>query len=512
MATPTPTKQIRWARPRVDWTDEIRELVTELYQRQNRPLKEVARIMHVEYGFNATETMYKKRIKQWGLWKNVRHSNSTTASRNESAAGTAGNEQHKVVVRARQPYNTQIRARPLERWEIQPGDVVELPTFSQLQRGSVSSAGIQPRPNVGPSTLKAPDAVRLPEETMHMLREYVARGFQTGAWRIEEDWSRNEEWRFDGAGSRAKIGKWAGLAEAGIQLLNHQRTKKAFRVFHVLFSKYRSLLRDRRLFANLFPLTLTAIVNLTHHHPELGKSLARHVHQLCVIIKPSHFPLHDRLMKQLSLMDPETTCMAARHLSDFYMDELESYSSSNHPLITNMGSMMPNLAFHDLKNSQIFIDRAEHLLSRLKSRGEGHSYASRYIKGIFAWLHFHRGEVDRAWKLTAEVLSRPFTAEETEAARNGDHMRFEAACHQLRIHIATMRGDREECLRLVPLAVRHFVDSFGWTSVLTVHSHTELSRQIEEIHGEKAIAQQMRDEMQAGIEAYCRNEMREDDA
>ncbi|KAK8087137.1 hypothetical protein PG994_002111 [Apiospora phragmitis] len=507
-----PTKQIRWARPRLDWTDEVRERITELYQRQNRPLKEVVRIMQVEHGFSATETMYKKRFKQWGLWKNLRHSDTTTASRDEGAADNTVGGRRDVVIRARQPHDIRVCAHSTDRRKIQAGKVVELPHFAQPRHGSVSSVDIWPHSKVDPTTLKAPDAVRLPEESMHILRDYIARGFQTGAWRIKEEWLQDEEWRFDGAGSRTKIGNWAGLAEAGIQLLNQHLTKEAFQVFDVLFSKYRLLLRDKRLFANLFPLTLTVIVNLTHHHPELGRSLAKHIHQLCAIIKPMHFPLHGRLMKQLCLMDSETACLAARHLSDFYMDELESYSGPSQPMITNMCSMTPNLAVHDMGNPQIFIERAEYLLARLKSRGEEHSYAARYVKGIFAWLHFHTGEVERAWKLTAEVMSQPFTVEETEAARDGDRMRFEAACHHLRLHIATKRGEQEECLRLIPLAARHFVNSFGWTSILTVQSHSELSRQLEDIGGGELLAQQMRNEMQAGIEAYCRAEMREDDA
>ncbi|KAK7948106.1 uncharacterized protein PG986_008992 [Apiospora aurea] len=507
-----PTTQIRWARPRVDWTDEVRELITELYQRQNRPLKEVVRIMQVEHGFSATETMYKKRIKQWGLWKNLRHSDTTTTtSRDQVAAVEAGSGRGRrdVVIRARHPHDTRVRGHSIDRRKIQTGKAVEIPHFAQPRHGPAPSAGRRPTSRVEPTTLKAPDDVQLPEESMYILREYIARGFRTGAWRLVEEGLQDEEWRFDGAGTRTQVGNWAGLAEAGIQLLGQHRTKEAFRVFDVLFNKYRLLLRDKRLFANLFPLTLTVIVNLTRHHPELGRSLARHIHQLCTIIKPSHFPLHDRLMKQLCLMDPETTCLAARRLSDFYMDELESHSGLSQPMITNMGSMAPNLAVHDLRNSQIFIDRAEYLLARLKSRGEEHSYAARYVKGIFAWLHFHTGEVERAWKLTAEVLAQPFTAEETEAARDGDHIRLEAASYHLRIYIATKRGDRDECLRLIPLAARHFIDNFGWASVLTVQSHALLVHRLDEIDGAELMAQQMRDEMQAGIEAYCRAEMRE---
>ena len=454
--------------------------------------------------------MYKKRIKQWGLWKNLRHGDATTASRGEVAVGKANSGRREIVVRARRPHVALVGAHSIDGQRGQANEALELSHSLHPQHGLVLPAGIRPQSNVGPSTLKAPDTVRLPEETMHMLREYVARGFHASAWRIQDQWLRDEECRFDGAGSRTQLGNWVGLAEAGIQLLNQHRTREAFRVFHVLFSKYRLLLRDRRLFANLFPTTLAVIMNLTRHRPELGKLLARHINQLCAIVKPLHFPLHERLMKQLCLMDSETACLAATHLSDFYMDELESYSGPSQPMITNMGSMAPCFAFHNVENPQAFTYRAENLLARLTSRGEEHSYAALYLKSISAWLHFHTGEVDRAWRLTAEVLSQPFPVDETRAARNGDRMRYEAACHQLRIHIATIRGDREECLRLVPLTVRYFVDNFGWSSILTMQSHTELSRQMKEIHGEEAIAQHMRDEMLAGIEAYCRAEMRED--
>ncbi|KAK5661857.1 hypothetical protein OQA88_9961 [Cercophora sp. LCS_1] len=51
-----------------------RHAIQELYQVQNRALKDVMRIMEDKHGFRATQRMYKTRIKSWGLDKNFKES------------------------------------------------------------------------------------------------------------------------------------------------------------------------------------------------------------------------------------------------------------------------------------------------------------------------------------------------------------------------------------------------------------------------------------------------------
>jgi hypothetical protein len=60
-----------------DWED-IREVFTQLYE--GRTLKDVERILRLEYGFRATDRMYKKRIKDWGLHKNCKAKDMLLAS------------------------------------------------------------------------------------------------------------------------------------------------------------------------------------------------------------------------------------------------------------------------------------------------------------------------------------------------------------------------------------------------------------------------------------------------
>ncbi|KAG6356221.1 hypothetical protein INS49_015608 [Diaporthe citri] len=60
----------RWAESG-DW-DSVRSLITMMYKVEGRPLKEVMRIMETEHQFLATPKMYKKRIKDWGIDKNLK--------------------------------------------------------------------------------------------------------------------------------------------------------------------------------------------------------------------------------------------------------------------------------------------------------------------------------------------------------------------------------------------------------------------------------------------------------
>ncbi|KAJ0108060.1 hypothetical protein J7T55_007179 [Diaporthe amygdali] len=52
-----------------------------MYKEENRPLKEVMRIMETEHQFLATPKMYKKRIKDWAIDKNLKSDNGLNAHR-----------------------------------------------------------------------------------------------------------------------------------------------------------------------------------------------------------------------------------------------------------------------------------------------------------------------------------------------------------------------------------------------------------------------------------------------
>ncbi|KAF7512262.1 hypothetical protein GJ744_001830 [Endocarpon pusillum] len=54
-----------------DW-EKIRPVFEKLYNTENRPLKEVRRMLQQDHGFHANDRMYKTRINSWGLHKNVK--------------------------------------------------------------------------------------------------------------------------------------------------------------------------------------------------------------------------------------------------------------------------------------------------------------------------------------------------------------------------------------------------------------------------------------------------------
>lgn len=68
----------RWAESG-DW-EPVRPLITRMYKVEGRSLKEVMSVMEAQYQFLATPKMYKKRIKDWAIDKNLRSERPHAAS------------------------------------------------------------------------------------------------------------------------------------------------------------------------------------------------------------------------------------------------------------------------------------------------------------------------------------------------------------------------------------------------------------------------------------------------
>ncbi|KAF7955624.1 hypothetical protein EAE96_004550 [Botrytis aclada] len=65
-----------------EW-ERQRLVFTQLYATEDKPLKEVMKIMENEYGFRATPRQYKRRIEQWKLNKNIKENDMRVMSRKD---------------------------------------------------------------------------------------------------------------------------------------------------------------------------------------------------------------------------------------------------------------------------------------------------------------------------------------------------------------------------------------------------------------------------------------------
>ena len=188
ITVPSTANQNGWATPE-SW-ESHRYLIEQLYQIKGESLPKVMRIMDSEYGFRATlvlnnqsflrallifarKKMYKSRIKQWGLGKNIRES--------EARAIIRKNKQ-----RADQGKRSEIRVRN------QLQNLAHV--FRYLQRKGISIEDIYAQQTAPPtpeavklftpisSPILTPQVLASPERMFHCIQDYVKGSFESGTW------------------------------------------------------------------------------------------------------------------------------------------------------------------------------------------------------------------------------------------------------------------------------------------------------------------------------------------
>ncbi|KAI1632823.1 Clr5 domain-containing protein [Biscogniauxia mediterranea] len=152
-----------------DWA-KFRGTITMLYLEQNKPLKEVKRIMKEEHYFFATDKMYKNRFKKWGVHKNF---SKTVAEKSRRAALDKSTKSH--------IYERQVDLKcvpPPKRKSIEATASASASSQPEIrEEGVLVCRTPSPRlPQVKsiPRRLEAPDTLKATEDSFHFIRAYVA--------------------------------------------------------------------------------------------------------------------------------------------------------------------------------------------------------------------------------------------------------------------------------------------------------------------------------------------------
>ncbi|TGO91199.1 hypothetical protein BPOR_0036g00290 [Botrytis porri] len=105
----------KWERQRVTFT--------QLYTTEDKPLKEVMKIMENEYGFRATSRQYKRRIEQWKLDKNIKENDMRVILRKDSKRKREGkNSEFRISGREIEPKKIQ---RFAQRYKVTEESILE---------------------------------------------------------------------------------------------------------------------------------------------------------------------------------------------------------------------------------------------------------------------------------------------------------------------------------------------------------------------------------------------------
>ncbi|KAK7952739.1 Clr5 domain-containing protein [Apiospora aurea] len=250
--------KLPWAAD-ADWTRH-RETITRLWWDENKPLKEVSRMMKEEYGFHATDRMFKMRFSAWGLQKNLKKQDLQ-----KIASEAYLTKKPKLpVIRGRQLGSRRLRQR-LQRASA---------TSKQQQLQAASSDQV-----LQSIRLAAPGSAGAAEKSIQAVLEYTESRFATRAWRVEG------EYDFDQDTGNAW---WLNIKTAQGDIQSGGRaTARGFKLLNGLFAEYAELLRQQH------PQTVLATVagyaSLSCIDPALGESLLNYVTSLSNIkLGPAH--------------------------------------------------------------------------------------------------------------------------------------------------------------------------------------------------------------------------------
>ncbi|KAI1322747.1 hypothetical protein F5Y16DRAFT_29118 [Xylariaceae sp. FL0255] len=270
-----------------DWAAH-RSLITSLYREENKTLKETMQVMEEEHNFFATVRMYKARFQQWGIEKKIKAEDAVEIFRRQTARAKEGKETV-AYVRGRK-----INPDRLQRYRYRAAAVVseqillaekELNEITPSSFGSSSSHVIcrtpSPEPSIAPS-LQDPPEVRIPRECMQILQNYLAGGFQDGAWVVAEAPKHRADTH--------DAFTWAHYLATSQGLIAHNRTREGFHLLGICFEVYKLALQQPDSFFWLA--TYKAALVLGHRDRRLAEAFMSYASSLTSVILPRSHPFN----------------------------------------------------------------------------------------------------------------------------------------------------------------------------------------------------------------------------
>ncbi|KAI0019715.1 Clr5 domain-containing protein [Xylariomycetidae sp. FL0641] len=280
-----------YAKP-FEWP-RYKEVIKQLYVDEGNTLDRVKQIMLDEHQFNATTSMYKKRIREWGFGKKLKESEVLVVLRDRIEKSAAGKPPGPMTVRGQVVDAERIR-RYLER---KPTVLFQLPCFDKKNPKRLALAS---HPNPLPA-LRSPPALRKMEKTLTALRDYI----QECAAGPEPAW----RWTFEGYSARNQ-----GVTNL---LAARMRTQRAIDEFYDL----QKAIDDSRPNSVIFPLVNSTLNRfseaITYELPDLFFPMIEILRQ--------DWPTHPQLLKVFH-----------RHLQELVAVRL----GCNHPLAVLWGHVL----------------------------------------------------------------------------------------------------------------------------------------------------------------------------
>ncbi|KAI0483433.1 Clr5 domain-containing protein [Xylaria cf. heliscus] len=423
-----------WAQPE-DWAKH-RTTITDLYVKRRKKMKAVIRIMAEEYGFHATQRMYKTRFKKWGLTKNIRSKPACVKDARLIRAGrpamsASGSPETETDQQSKQPIAPIMSLR----------QITNHGSIHILQHlGSPSAI----------RSISSPDCYRYAEVTFYYTQIYIS---STGFPSLESSASEKR------LVTDAACAEWIDCALTAKALLKFGYFRQAVLLVDVCCRQYRSLLSSRDL--SLMPITVVAIQKILRYWPGLARAFLNFVCTMAQIVLGANHPL-SMLFHKLKEAGIDNLsyciCMALQHFLGGIVHVMP------HPMIDSYGDFYYDMIHGKVLHKSVIWSEIQHLQSRLQNRLQGGPESeclfveeTTAIKCRMAWLHFHEKRYKEATELLLGMLNEP-TAD----------AHVTSGCCDILHDIAVAENKHDSALDMIQKAVEASIEAYGYAHSTTV--------------------------------------------
>ncbi|KAJ8125923.1 hypothetical protein O1611_g7715 [Lasiodiplodia mahajangana] len=407
-----------------DWAKH-RTIITDLYVKQGKRMKDVMRTMTEEYGFHATRRMYKTRFKKWGLVKNPK-----------SGSACPQSSPPKPVVSPSMP--------PPKGGVGQITKDVSIPILQNLWMSS--SIG-----NIAP-----PDCYRFAENTLQSTQAYFSSTGFTSLGLAAPDKKLV---------TATACAEWLDCMITAKALLTFGYCRQAVLLIDLCCHQYRPLLSSQD--PSLMAVTITCILKVLRYWPDLAKTFLNFICTMSQIVLGAPHPLSTVFQQlQKAGIGHLAYCiyMTLRQLIGGIVHVMP------HPMMDSYGDFYGDMIHGKIIDTHTILSELQPLQSRFQHypQGQPETHPSppeetAAIQCRIASLHYYGKRYEDATKWTLRMLNQPLVSAHVATG-----------CYDILHDIAVAENKYDLALERIKQAVDASIEAYGRFHYSTIRKTARL--------------------------------------
>ncbi|KAK7751845.1 hypothetical protein SLS62_006146 [Diatrype stigma] len=473
--------QRQWATTQ-DWATHKKTIV-DLYSNQSLTLKQVVATMRNKHEFFATEAMYKRRLKIWGISKNVKRKVTSKLQCDpqdppvDDSPDTATQwpePQRATEIREERTDTKKSRALELRHGSSSHVASPEITMASKAKTPAVLGISCR-RPAPGPSvsalySIESPQDLQSFERWMALVCNYVPAAVETGLWKPLPGgtFTMNQD-----------LIAWYNRTRAYSFGMLSGDTRQAFRAIGTCLDEYKDMMASQDPLFILFTLHTILPVGRTQN-ADIALAVFRYMRDIARVVHPRSHPMR-LMMEHLFQIGLEKIAENSGHFLRPYFSLMCTVLGPHvEPLAESFAAIARANGTHDPSELAVAGVYTVDIINRLASCSETFAFEILGLRLARTWNLLRRGLLACAQQTTAEVLASP------EASR---YPIILASCYQINLHIFLLEGNHERALEAAHAWVAYSIEHFGMASYVTIDALGSLESYLRKVGDDRGADQ-----------------------